>query len=315
MKKVRTAVIGTGSWGKNHARVYKELAETELVAICDMDAERASNVAKQFGVTPYTSVRKMFRSEDIEAVSVCTWSTNLAKEATKAAENGKHVLVEKPMAANTKQAEKLLDTAKKMGVHLTVGFLMRFIPGLQQMKKAVENKTIGELVCATAKRVSQWPERIGDVGVVKDTAIHDIDVMLYLFDEDPIAVYAKTGSMRYKKFEDYAQIMLTFEGGKSAFIESNWLTPYKTRILIATGSEAIMKLDYITQELTVEDAKETVQPRYQIQEPLKLELKHFANCILNKEKPLITGLDGLKALRIAESAIKSSSTDKIVKLK
>jgi UDP-N-acetylglucosamine 3-dehydrogenase len=219
------------------------------------------------------------------------------------------------MAANTKQAEKLLDTAKKMGVHLTVGFLMRFIPGLQQMKKAVENKTIGELVCATAKRVSQWPERIGDVGVVKDTAIHDIDVMLYLFDEDPIAVYAKTGSMRYKKFEDYAQIMLTFEGGKSAFIESNWLTPYKTRILIATGSEAIMKLDYITQELTVEDAKETVQPRYQIQEPLKLELKHFANCILNKEKPLITGLDGLKALRIAESAIKSSSTDKIVKLK
>ncbi len=315
MKKVRTAVIGTGFWGKNHARVYKELAETELVAICDMDAERASNVAKQFGVTPYTSVRKMFRSEDIEAVSVCTWSTSLAKEATKAAENGKHVLVEKPMAANTKQAEKLLDTAKKMGVHLTVGFLMRFIPGLQQMKKAVENKTIGELVCATAKRVSQWPERIGDVGVVKDTAIHDIDVMLYLFDEDPIAVYAKTGSMRYKKFEDYAQIMLTFEGGKSAFIESNWLTPYKTRILIATGSEAIMKLDYITQELTVEDAKETVQPRYQIQEPLKLELKHFANCILNKEKPLITGLDGLKALRIAESAIKSSSTDKIVKLK
>lgn len=315
MKKVRTAVIGTGFWGKNHARVYKELAETELLAICDIDAERASNVAKQLGVTPYNSVEKMLKHEDIEAVSVCTWSTSLAKEATKAVENGKHVLVEKPMAANTKQAEKLLAASEKMGVHLTVGFLMRFIPGLQHMKKAVENKSIGELVCATAKRVSQWPERIGDVGVVKDTAIHDIDVMLYLFNQDPIAVYAKTGSMRYKKFEDYAQIMLTFEGGKSAFIESNWLTPYKTRILIATGSEAIMRLDYITQELTVEDAKETVQPRYQVQEPLKLELQHFANCILKKEKPLITGLDGLKALRIAESAIKSSSTNRIVKLK
>jgi UDP-N-acetylglucosamine 3-dehydrogenase len=315
MKKVRTAVIGTGFWGKNHARVYKELAETELLAICDIDAERASNVAKQLGVTPYNSVEKMLKNEDIEAVSVCTWSTSLAKEAIKAVENGKHVLVEKPMAANTKQAEKLLAASEKMGVHLTVGFLMRFIPGLQQMKKAVENKSIGELVCATAKRVSQWPERIGDVGVVKDTAIHDIDVMLYLFNQDPIAVYAKTGSMRNKKFEDYAQIMLTFEGGKSAFIESNWLTPYKTRILIATGSEAIMRLDYITQELTVEDAKETVQPRYKVQEPLKLELQHFANCILKKEKPLITGLDGLKALRIAESAIKSSSTNRIVKLK
>jgi len=315
MKKLKTAVIGTGFWGKNHARVYKELAETELLAICDIDAERASNVAKQFGVTPYTSAEKMLKNEDIEAVSVCTWSTSLAKEATKAVRNGKHVLVEKPMAASTKQAEKLYETAEKMGVHLTVGFLMRFIPGLQRMKKAVEDKAIGELVCATAKRVSQWPERIGDVGVVKDTAIHDIDVMLYLFNEDPIAVYAKTGNMRHKKFEDYAQIMLTFKGGKSAFIESNWLTPYKTRILIATGSEAIMRLDYITQELTVEDAKETVQPRYQIQEPLKLELQHFANCILKKEKPLITGLDGLKALRIAESAIKSSSTDKIIRLK
>ena len=315
MRKVRTAVIGTGSWGKNHARTYKELAETELLAICDINAERANNLAKQLGVTPYSSVEKMFKNEDIEAVSVCTWSTSLAKEATKAVENGKHVLVEKPMAANTKQAERLLAASEKMGVHLTVGFLMRFIPGLQQMKKAVEDKSIGKLVCATAKRVSQWPDRIGDVGVVKDTAIHDIDVMLYLFNQDPIAVYAKTGNMRHQKFEDYAQIMLTFEGGKSAFIESNWLTPYKTRILTATGSEAIMKLDYITQELTVEDATQTMQPRYQIQEPLKLELQHFANCILKKEKPLVTGLDGLKALRIAESAIKSSSTDRIVKLK
>ena len=315
MRKVKTAVIGTGFWGKNHARVYKELAETELIAICDIDAERARNVANQLGVTPYSNVDKMLKNEDIEAVSVCTWSTSLAKEAIKAVENGRHVLVEKPMAANTTQAERLLAKAEKMKVHLTVGFLMRFIPGLQHMKEAVEEKQIGELVCATAKRVSQWPERIGDVGVVKDTAIHDIDVMLYLFNEDPIAVYAKTGNMRHKKFEDYAQIMLTFEKGKSAFIESNWLTPYKTRVLIATGSEAIMRLDYITQELTVEDAKETVQPRYQTQEPLKLELQHFANCILKKEKPLITGEDGLKALKIAESAIKSSATDKIVRLK
>ena len=315
MSKVKTAVIGTGFWGKNHARTYKELAETELLAICDIDAERANTLAKQLGVTPYTNVEKMLKNEDIEAVSVCTWSTSLAREATKAVEHGKHVLVEKPMAASTKQAQKLLAASEKMGVLLTVGFLMRFIPGLREMKKAVENKSIGELVCATAKRVSQWPERIGDVGVVKDTAIHDIDVMLYLFNQDPISVYATTGNMKHKKFEDYAQIMLTFEGGKSAFIESNWLTPYKTRLLTATGSEAIMKLDYITQELTVEDATQTMQPRYQTQEPLKLELQHFANCILKKEKPLVTGLDGLKALRIAESAIKSSATDRIVKLR
>ena len=315
MKKLGVAVIGTGFWGRNHSRVYKELNETELLAVCDIEAERAKGVAKQFNVTPYTNSEKMLKREDIEAVSICTWSTSLAKEAAKALKAGKHILVEKPMAANAKQAEKLLEIADKEGVQIMVGFLMRFIPGLQHIKKAIETKSIGEIVCATAKRVSQWPERIGDVGVIKDTAIHDIDIVRYLFNEDPVAVYAKAGSMMHKKFEDYAQIMLTFEGGKSAFIESNWLTPYKTRTLVITGSEGIMKLDYITQELTIENVKETVQPRYPWQEPLKLELQHFANCILRKEKPLITGVDGLKALTIAEAALKSSMTGKVVKLK
>ncbi len=84
------------------------------------------------------------------------------------------------MAADSKQAEKLQITAQENGLHLTVGFLTRFIPGLQHIREAVESKKIGELVCATAKRVTQWPERIGDVGVIKDTAIHDIDVMQFL---------------------------------------------------------------------------------------------------------------------------------------
>ena len=315
MKKLGVAVIGTGFWGKNHARVYKELASTELVAICDVNADRAKSVADQFGAKAYTSSARMLKNEEIEAVSVCTWSTNLAKEALKALKAGKHVLVEKPMATNTKQAEKLLETAEKNDLHLTVGFLMRFIPGLQHIREAVENKKIGELVCATAKRVSQWPERIGDVGVVKDMAIHDIDVIRYISNEDPITVYAKAGSMKHRKFEDYAQIMLTYKDGKSAFIESNWLTPYKTRTLTVTGSDAIMRLDYITQELWIEEPKENLQPRYPWQEPLKLELQHFADCISEKKKPLITGADGLKALQIAEAALRSSAKNRAIKLR
>jgi UDP-N-acetylglucosamine 3-dehydrogenase len=315
MKELGVAVIGAGFWGRNHARNFKDLEETELLAVCDINAERAKIVAERFNVKAYANVGKLLRRKDVEAVSICAWSTSLAKEALKALKAGKHVLVEKPMATSTRQAERLLETAEKGGLHLTVGFLMRFIPGVRHIKEAIENRTIGSLVCATAKRVSQWPERIGDVGVVKDIAIHDIDVIRYLFNEDPIAVYAKTGSMRHRKFEDYAQIMLTFEGGKSGFIESNWLTPYKTRTLIVTGSKAIMKLDYITQELMIEDAKETVQPRYPWREPLKLELRHFANCVLKREEPIITGVDGLKALQIAEAALKSSAKGKVIKLK
>ncbi|TRO46161.1 Gfo/Idh/MocA family oxidoreductase [Candidatus Bathyarchaeota archaeon] len=315
MKKLGTAVIGTGFWGKNHARVYSEMSSTELVAVCDVNRERAKAVANQFGVKAYTSSSRMLQNEDVKAVSVCTWSTKLAKEALKALNAGKHVLVEKPMASYTKQAEKLLETAENSDLHLTVGFLMRFIPGLQHIREAVENRKIGELVCATAKRVSQWPERIGDVGVVKDTAIHDIDVMLYISNEDPIAVYAKTGSMMHRKFEDYAQIMLTFEDGKSAFIESNWITPYKTRVLTVTGSEAIMRLDYLTQELWIENPKENLQPRFPWQEPLKLELQHFADCVLEKKKPLITGVDGIAALKVAEAALRSSAKNRAIKLK
>jgi len=315
MKRLGVAVIGTGGWGKNHVRVYKELASTELVAVCDVNAERAKDVASQFGVKAYTNSTRMLKNKEIEAVSVCTWSTKLGIEALKALKAGKHVLVEKPMATNTKQAERLLETAEQNDLHLTVGFLMRFIPGLQHIREAVENKKIGELVCATARRVSQWPERIGDVGVVKDIAIHDIDVMQYIFNESPITVYAKTGSMRHIKFEDYAQIMLGYRDGKSAFIESNWLTPYKTRVLTVTGSDAIMRLDYMTQELWIEEPKENLQPRYTWQEPLKLELQHFADCILEKKKPLIAGVDGLKALQVAEAALRSSTKNRAIKLR
>ncbi len=314
MKKLGTAVIGTGFWGENHSRVYSELESTELVAICDVNRKRAKAVAEKFDAKAYTSSSRMLKNEGIEAVSVCTWSTKLAGEALKALRAGRHVLVEKPMATYTRQAKKLLEVSEENGLHLTVGFLMRFIPALQYIREAVKTNRIGELVCATAKRVSQWPERIGDVGVVKDTAIHDIDVVRYISGEDPVGVYAKTGSMKHRKFEDYAQIMLTYEDGKSAFIESNWLTPYKTRTLTVTGSEAIMKLDYITQELWIEDPKENVQPRFSWQEPLKCELQHFADCIIEKKKPLITGLDGIKALQIAEAVLRSSAKNREIKL-
>ncbi len=315
MRKLGVAVIGTGQWGKNHARVYKELSSTQLVAVCDVNVERAKAMAAQYGVKAYSDSTQMLKDKQIEAVNVCTWSTILAKEAKKALNAGKHVLVEKPMATTSQQAQKLVQTAKENGLHLTVGFLMRFIPGLQLIRQSVEEKKIGDLVCVTAKRVSQWPERIGDVGVVKDTAIHDIDVMRFISKQDPVSVYAKMGSMRIKKFEDYAQIMLTYRNGESAFIESNWLTPYKTRMLTATGSEGIMRLDYITQDLWIEQKTETLQPRLPFQEPLKAELQHFVDCIVEKKKPIVTGEDGVKALEIATAAIQSSTKNRAIQLK
>ena len=122
MKKLGVAVIGTGFWGKNHARVYEELPSTELVAICDANAERAETIANQFGVKAYTNSNRLLGNDGIEAVSICTWSTSLAKEALKALNAKKHVLVEKPMATSSEQAEQLVAVAEKNRLHLTVGF-------------------------------------------------------------------------------------------------------------------------------------------------------------------------------------------------
>jgi len=315
IRKLGVAIIGAGFWGRNHARNLKELSETHLIAVCDKDEAKANAVADLFGVDAYTDSSKMLKRRDVEAVTICTWSTNLAAEATKALKAEKHVLVEKPMANNVKEARKIIELAKRQHRYLMVGFLMRFIPSVQRIKQAVEKGEIGSVVYATARRVSQWPERIGDMGVVKDLAIHDIDITRFLFNDEPVEVYAKAGNFRHKKFEDHAQILVTFKGKKTAFIEANWLTPYKIRKLTVTGSEAIMTLDYITQEITLETAGQTLAPRYEVKEPLKLELQHFANSIMNGREPVTTGLDGLKALQIAEAALKSARTDKAVRLK
>jgi len=142
-----------------------------------------------------------------------------------------------------------------------------------------------------------------------------VDIMRKIFEEEPTTVYAKVGNLKHTKFEDYAQIMLNFKHSRTAFIEANWLTPYRVRNLTLTGSDAILSLDYLTQEITVETSKRTLKPRYEWVEPLKLELQHFAQSIIKDKEPEVTGIDGLKALVIAEAAIKSSKKGYAVKLK
>jgi UDP-N-acetylglucosamine 3-dehydrogenase len=315
MSKLGVAVIGIGFWGRNHVRVFSELPQTELKAVCDVNKERVTALANQYNVDAYTDSRKLLKRKDIQAVSICTWTTTHAAEAIKAIRAGKDALVEKPIASTVNEAKRIVRLAERRNKRLMVGFIERFNSGVQSVKSMVYREEIGSLVSASSRRVSEWPERIGDVGVVKDTAIHDIDVMRYIFDEDPTAVFAKIGNLRHSKYEDYAQIMLVFEWGKTAFIEANWLTPYKTRNLLLTGSKAILNLNYLTQEITVETAGQSTTPRHAWQEPLKLELQHFADCALNNRTPAVTGTDGLKALQIAEAAFKSSKQNRAVKLK
>jgi UDP-N-acetylglucosamine 3-dehydrogenase len=313
MDKVRFGVIGTGFWGRNHARVLSELSETRLVAVCDLDQARGQSIAKRYEAEWYSKDEDLLRRKDIDVVCICTPTTSHAAIALKAAENRKHLLIEKPIADNVDDAKKIVDTCKTLGLKTMTGFIERFNPGTRRLKKLIEEGVLGDVVLAFARRVNRWPERIGDVGIVKDSAIHDLDLMRYLFEEEPISVYARAGSIGHK-FEDYAEVMMRFSGIRSGFVEANWLTPHKVRTLTVTGREAIAEMDFITQQIVVESVSEIVTKKQQWAEPLKLELEHFASCIRDGRSPDVTAEDGLRALEICDAVLYSAENGEVVRL-
>jgi UDP-N-acetylglucosamine 3-dehydrogenase len=313
VKQLNVAVIGTGFWGRNQARVFANLDSTKLVAVCDANADAAQSVGTQFNVEYDTDVNHLLSRKDIEAVTVCTPTTTHKQIADRALMAGKHVLVEKPMTNTVSEAKELLDLAKRKGLRLMPGHIERFNPPVSYLRNLIDQGKLGKAILLIARRVGRWPERIGDVGVVRDTAIHDIDLARYILKDEAKSVYASVGSMRHKK-EDYAEIMLQFKNGGTAFIDANWLTPKKTRRLIVTGSDATVQLDYITQELWIEESDKVVEPSIERKEPLTLELSHFAKSILNDQPFTVNGIDGMKAVEICEAVLQSGSTGKTITL-
>ena len=311
--KLNAAVIGCGSWGRNHARVYSELPNIDLVAVADTAPATVHEIAEKYRAKPYTDPDELLEDPEVQLVSICTPTVTHADIALAAIKRGKHVLVEKPMTDTVGEAEALIRAARRQGVHLTVGFVERFNPAVQEAYRMIAEGEIGDVILAHTRRVSQRPLRIGDVGVVKDLAIHDIDIASALFKDEPETVYSTAGSIAHQ-FEDYANINIGYAGNRTAFIEANWLTPKKVRQLNVTGTKGIMTVDYITQQLTIENERQLTQPNIPYREPLYMELRSFADSVIGDTPPSVTGEDGLKALRICEAALKSSRTGKQVRL-
>jgi len=307
LRKLGVGVIGVGFWGRNHARVLNELDEAELLAVCDVDRRRAEEVARAYGADAYTDSSELLRREDIEAVTICTWSTVLASEAEKALRAGKHVFVEKPMADGVQKAKRLVELAEEADLILAVGLITRFNPGFVRVKELVGEGRIGDVLTLMAERISRWPRRPWDVGVVKDLAIHDLDAMVDLLGELPETIYARVNKVMRPDLDDRATIVLVFPGSRVGLIEANWLTPYKIRRLRIVGTEGSLNLDYLSQRISLEGGGgESLLPG-EWREPLLLELQHFVRCVLDGREPLVTGRDGLLALALCEAAFISSS--------
>ncbi len=313
LKKLRIAVIGTGFWGKNQTRVLSQLEYVELVCVCDVNEANAKTVSAEFHVPYSTSVDEILSRQDIDAVTVCTPTTTHKEIATQALIAGKHVLVEKPMTNTVAEARELLSLAERQGLRLMPGHIERFNPAADYLKSLVDEGKLGTVTLLLARRVGRWPERIGDVGVVRDTAIHDIDLARYIFEDEVSSVHARIGSIRHTK-EDYAEIMLEFRNGGTAFIDANWLTPRKTRTLIVTGSDATVQLDYLSQEVSLEGSDGLIKPKLEKKEPLRAELAHFAESVLDDRDFRVNGEDGLRAVEICEVVLQSGMSGRTIAL-
>ncbi len=313
LKKLRTAVIGTGFWGKNQARVLSQIESVDLACVCDVKETNARAVSAEFHIPYSTSVDELLSRKDIDAVTVCTPTTTHKEIATQALMAGKNVLVEKPMTNTVTEGKELISLAKRQGLRLMPGHIERFNPAVDYLKSLVDNGKLGTVTLLLARRVGRWPERIGDVGVVRDSAIHDIDLARYIFDDEVSSVHAKIGSIRHTK-EDYAEIMLGFRDGGTAFIDANWLTPRKTRTLVVTGSDATAQLDYISQEVSLEGSGGSIRPKLERMEPLRVELTHFAEAVLNNRDFRVNAEDGLRAVEICEVVLRSGTSGRTITL-
>lgn len=301
------AIVGVGGWGKNHTRVLSQLGE--LQAICDADANKAKEFGNLYGVNHYTSIDDLLKNEEFSGILICTPTVTHYDIATKFIQNGKHVFVEKPLTYDSKNGEALAALAIENNVKLTCGYIERFNPAVSHVKKYVKEKTYGDLLMLEFHRENRAPLHIKDVGIIFDTTVHDIDTALYLFDDIPEVVFARSGRIRHTH-EDFATIMLGFKDNHAALISANWITPTRVRKFNAVLTEAIISSDFITQKIKIDTADGAYIPRNQIEEPLMLEIKNFIEAIKNSSKTLVSARDAVNVTKIAEAALQSSKQGK-----
>lgn len=317
MTPTRVAVIGLGNMGKHHARNYAAMGEAELVAICDLNRELADATARKFNCRAYYDYEEMLEKEHITAVSLAVPTTFHKEVALACIARNLDILIEKPIAGTLSDAEEIIRAAKEKKVILQVGHIERFNPAVRKLKEVIREGKLGEITSIIARRVGAVPVQVRDANVIIDLAVHDIDIINYLYESLPDKVLGNIGKAMIEKREDYAEIFLKY-GRRSGFIQVNWITPIKIRNLSVTGSKGYAELNYLTQELIIYESNYTkeivdefgdyvikfgipnkTQVGVEQFEPLLLELQDFIQCVKTRRTPLVTGEIGLEALRIS----------------
>lgn len=311
---IDVGVVGVGSMGQHHARVYNQLSGANLIGIADADTQRAAEVAEQYE-TDHLSTEELLT--DAEAVSVVVPTQYHYDVVTSCLDKGVATLIEKPILKSLDRAEKLLSEIEKAGVPVQVGHIERFNPAVSVVSKIANDL---DILSVRARRLGPEPDRRIQDSAVLDLMIHDIDIVLSLFEEMPTAV---TGTATREG--RHASALLEFGPDRIASLTASRKTQKKVRVLEITSEECFIEIDYLDQSVEVhrnsvpeyieEDGAirfkhESLVERPVVQngEPLRRELDSFAQAVNDGTTPEVTAQDGVDALSVALDIEKQSQT-------
>ena len=295
MKTPRIGVVGVGHIGKNHARLYAELSSGQFTAIYDTDRAVAEARAAEFGVKAVASLEEF--AEEVDAASIATPTSTHFEIACELLSRGKHLLVEKPIADNTAHASELAEMAAARDLVLQVGHVERFNPVLGALEKRLTNPRFIE-----AHRLSPYPNRSTDIGVVLDLMIHDLEIILHLV-RSPVETIDAVGVPVLSRGEDIANARIRFENGCVANITSSRISPEQMRKIRVFQENVYLSLDYQNQsgEMYRRTAEGLTKEEVEIEreEPLKRQLASFIECAMTGRAPKVSGFQAAAALELA----------------
>lgn len=301
MSKVKVGVIGVGSLGQHHARIYASMPEVELVGIVDADAQRAKNIANKLNTVVFDSADDLL--DKVDAVNIVTPTPLHFSIAKLAIEKKVHCLVEKPITVTLDEADELINLAEVHGVLLQVGHIERFNPAIIDAHKYITHPKFIEV-----DRLGPYSPRMSHIGVVLDLMVHDLDMLLYLTQSEVISIDA-VGTKVFSDFEDIANVRLRFANGCVANVSASRISVKKLRKIRVFQDDAYISLNFEKQNLRIYKKKKerlesikdikVMQPRIKKNEPLLLELENFIHCVVEKSSPLVCGVQGRNALQLA----------------
>ncbi|MGB8355416.1 MAG: Gfo/Idh/MocA family oxidoreductase [Chthoniobacteraceae bacterium] len=295
MSKIKAGIIGLGHIGKFHARILSESAQAEFVAVYDMDHQAALRFAEQYGAKVVTSLEEF--AELVDAATVATPTPTHFEIGKFLLERGKHVLIEKPIAETTAQAQELVAIAHKKKRILQVGHVERFNPVLGALELHLDKPRFIE-----SHRLSPYPNRSVEIGVVLDLMIHDLEIILHLVGS-PVTSIDAVGMPVLSRGEDIANARLRFANGCVANVTVSRVNPEKVRTIRVFQQHAYLALDYQNQTgeiFRIKDGKSIGEPlEIEKGEPLKREVESFIQCCIDGVKPKVSGHEAAVALELA----------------